>query len=105
MIIGAFEGSLAHFNMWDEFISHSRITDLACSSFVQGNVVAWPEVQFWRVGHVTTKNISSWKMSGENLNKANFDMIADTGWPTNAVVTKTPEVSNCHMPGKQGFIQ
>ena len=76
LVIGAFQGSLAHFNMWDEFISHSRITDLACSSFAQGNVVAWPEVQFWRVGHVTTKNISAWKMSGENLTLGGQRMLS-----------------------------
>ena len=74
LIIGAFKGNLALFNMWDEYIDDFLlIKDLTCSQHWTGNVVPWPVVQFWLVGNVAVKNCSIWKYSGEKaLNKTDL---------------------------------
>lgn len=65
LIIGGFDGNLTGFNMWDEHIDNvSRLKTQACS-YVTGNVVAWPEVQLWRIGNITKQNTSLCKYSGK----------------------------------------
>lgn len=65
LVIGRFKGNLTHFNMWDEYIDDvSRIKDLTSSWLLVGNIVPWPEVQFWRIGNVPANNVSLWKLSG-----------------------------------------
>lgn len=65
LVIGRFQGSLAHFNIWDKDIGFGDpLRDLG-RSLITGNVVPWPEVQFWRSGNVTKKKSSLCKLSGE----------------------------------------
>ena len=65
LVIGRFQGSLAHFNIWDKDIGFGDpLRDLG-RSLITGNVVPWPEVHFWRSGNVTKKKSSFCKLSGE----------------------------------------
>lgn len=66
LVIGRFQGSLAHFNIWDKNVGFGDpLRDLG-RSLITGNVVPWPEVQFWRSGNVTKKKSSFCKLSGED---------------------------------------
>ena len=65
LVIGRFQGSLAHFNIWDKDVgSGDQLRDLG-RSLITGNVVPWPEIQFWRSRNVTKKKSSFCKLSGE----------------------------------------
>ena len=65
LVIGRFQGSLAHFNIWDKDIGFGYpLRDLG-RSLITGNVVPWPEVQFWRSGNVTKNKSSLCKLSGK----------------------------------------
>lgn len=65
LVIGGFQGSLAHYNIWDKDVGFgSPLRDLG-RSLITGNVVPWPEVQVWRSGIVTKKKSSFCKLSGK----------------------------------------
>ena len=64
LVIGGFQGSLTHYNIWDKDVGFGSPLRELGRSLITGNVVPWPEVQVWRSGIVTKKS-SICKLSGK----------------------------------------